>query len=209
MQNDKGTLRRKVASIDDTLRTLVGEVKEQSSTQTLAEAQLKDLVKRKLASFSTIKAYRIVKGAQFDRGLVKEVAVLTSEMLLSGDWKTAAFKKYNFNAKGVIPDGGHLHPLLKVREQFRNIFLEMGYDLMFFFFNDLRVPSFSEMPTNNFVESSFWNFDTLFQPQQHPARDAHDTFFIKGALYFFGAVSLCLLTPHRPRRRDRVPARLP
>ncbi|CAG8439192.1 9998_t:CDS:2 [Ambispora gerdemannii] len=35
------------------------------------------------------------------------------------------------------------------------------------------------MPTNRFVESSFWNFDTLFQPQQHPARDAHDTFFLK------------------------------
>ena len=34
------------------------------------------------------------------------------------------------------------------------------------------------MPTNNFVENSFWNFDALFQPQQHPARDAHDTFFI-------------------------------
>lgn len=27
---------------------------------------------------------------------------------------------------------------------------------------------------------SFWNFDALFQPQQHPARDAHDTFFLKG-----------------------------
>ncbi|XP_012270059.1 phenylalanine--tRNA ligase alpha subunit isoform X2 [Orussus abietinus] len=37
---------------------------------------------------------------------------------------------------------------------------------------------FLEMPTNNFVESSFWNFDALFQPQQHPARDAHDTFFV-------------------------------
>ena len=37
---------------------------------------------------------------------------------------------------------------------------------------------FSEMPTNNYIESSFWNFDALFQPQQHPARDAHDTFFI-------------------------------
>jgi len=34
------------------------------------------------------------------------------------------------------------------------------------------------MPTNRWVESSFWNFDSLFQPQQHPARDAHDTFFI-------------------------------
>eukprot|EP00438_Fugacium_kawagutii_P013074 Skav213375 [mRNA] locus=scaffold797:96267:109169:+ [translate_table: standard] len=29
------------------------------------------------------------------------------------------------------------------------------------------------------VESSFWNFDALFQPQQHPARDAHDTFFME------------------------------
>ncbi|KAJ6839596.1 phenylalanine--tRNA ligase alpha subunit, cytoplasmic-like isoform X2 [Iris pallida] len=38
---------------------------------------------------------------------------------------------------------------------------------------------FEEMPTNNFVESSFWNFDALFQPQQHPARDSHDTFFLK------------------------------
>ncbi|VDP42358.1 unnamed protein product [Schistosoma margrebowiei] len=34
------------------------------------------------------------------------------------------------------------------------------------------------MPTNNYVECSFWNFDSLFQPQQHPARDAHDTFFL-------------------------------
>ena len=28
------------------------------------------------------------------------------------------------------------------------------------------------------MENSFWNFDALFQPQQHPARDAHDTFFL-------------------------------
>lgn len=39
---------------------------------------------------------------------------------------------------------------------------------------------FTEMPTDNFIESSFWNFDALFQPQQHPARDQHDTFFLKG-----------------------------
>ncbi|NXD46730.1 SYFA ligase, partial [Copsychus sechellarum] len=37
---------------------------------------------------------------------------------------------------------------------------------------------FTEMRTDNFVESSFWNFDALFQPQQHPARDQHDTFFL-------------------------------
>jgi len=60
---------------------------------------------------------------------------------------------------------GVLHPLLKVREEIRQIFLEMGFE---------------EMATNQFVESSFWNFDALFQPQQHPARDQHDTFFLSG-----------------------------
>lgn len=53
--------------------------------------------------------------------------------------------------------------VLQVRSQYRKIFTAMG---------------FQEMPTNNYVESSFWNFDSLFQPQQHPARDAHDTFFL-------------------------------
>ena len=85
-------------------------------------------------------------------------------MLRNGSWKDIQFKKYNFNAVGQISNGGHLHPLLKVRELFREILLEMG---------------FNEMPTDKFVESSFWNFDTLFQPQSHPARDMHDTFFIK------------------------------
>lgn len=101
-------------------------MRDGSADQTLPAAELKDLVKRKLVSYTTIKAYRIIKGPEFSKGTAKEVAVLTAEMLQSGAWKTANFKKYNFNARGALPDGGHLHPLLKVREQFRNIFLEMG-----------------------------------------------------------------------------------
>ena len=61
------------------------------------------------------------------------------------------------------------------RNGVRGLF-ERGCVLIHFF-------SFSEMPTNNFIESSFWNFDALFQPQQHPARDAHDTFFLKGTYF--------------------------
>lgn len=34
------------------------------------------------------------------------------------------------------------------------------------------------MPTSQFVESCFWNFDALFVPQQHPAREAQDTFYL-------------------------------
>lgn len=44
----------------------------------------------------------------------------------SGSWKTASFKKYNFEADGIPTSGGALHPLLKVREEIRSIFLEMG-----------------------------------------------------------------------------------
>lgn len=75
----------------------------------------------------------------------------------------AITSSYNYCALGKEPDSGYLHPLLLVRAEFRKILLEMG---------------FNEMPTNQFVESSFWNFDALFQPQSHPARDAQDTFFI-------------------------------
>ena len=52
----------------------------------------------------------------------------------SGDWKTASFKKYNFEAAGVPPHCGHLHPLLKVRDEFRQIFFELGY-----IFNNIQV----------------------------------------------------------------------
>ena len=74
------------------------------------------------------------------------------------------FKPINVNAMGAPVTGGSFHPLLKVRAEFRRILMEMGFE---------------EMPTNKWVESSFWNFDSLFQPQSHPARDAHDTFFMK------------------------------
>nr|GMC82900.1 phenylalanine--tRNA ligase alpha subunit, cytoplasmic [Ipomoea batatas] len=64
----------------------------------------------------------------------------------------------------AIPPEGITQEELQVRRQVQMIFLQMGFE---------------EMPTNNYVESSFWNFDALFQPQQHPARDSHDTFFLK------------------------------
>lgn len=75
---------------------------------------------------------------------------------------TRAVQPYNLNAVASIGYGGNLNLLLKMRQEFRKNLLYMGFE---------------EMEANKWVESSFWNFDTLFQPQQHPARDAHDTFF--------------------------------
>ncbi|KAK8048290.1 tRNA synthetase class II core domain-containing protein [Apiospora phragmitis] len=122
-----------------------------------------DLKKRKLLRLQKTFSFRISKGAKFALEMVKEETDLTAEMLASGSWKTATFKPYNFEALGADQHAGALHPLGKVRGEFRQIFFEMG---------------FAEMPTSQFVESGFWNFDTLFVPQQHPARDLQDTFYI-------------------------------
>ncbi|KAI9503692.1 Phenylalanyl-tRNA synthetase, beta subunit, cytoplasmic [Coemansia spiralis] len=124
---------------------------------------LKDLKRRNLIKSNKVLSYAVHKGANFSTELKKQSTDLTVEMLHSGEWKTAEFKKFNFDSMGVSPNGGHLHPLMKVRSELRQIFFEMGFE---------------EMPTNDFVESSFWNFDALFVPQQHPARELQDTFFL-------------------------------
>ncbi|XP_066564120.1 phenylalanine--tRNA ligase alpha subunit [Amia ocellicauda] len=153
---------RVVESIEDAVRQKLLLVKQGQAGQ-LEEKEKNELKKRKLLTEVTVKSYWITKGSSFSTTITKQETELTPEMIASGSWRDKNFKPYNFEAMGIIPDCGHLHPLLKVRTQFRQIFLEMG---------------FTEMPTNNFIESSFWNFDSLFQPQQHPARDQHDTFFL-------------------------------
>jgi len=40
------------------------------------------------------------------------------------------FKSYNFNSLGMPPQAGHLHPLMKVRAEIRQIFLEMGLGVL-------------------------------------------------------------------------------
>ncbi|KAA8494120.1 Phenylalanine--tRNA ligase alpha subunit, cytoplasmic [Porphyridium purpureum] len=147
---------------DEVANVLATLALDDAATQ-LPEEQLKELKQRKLVVVKMAKTFDITRGPRFDDARKVQAAELTSEMLQSGAWEHAAFKAYNFAAEGRAPEYGCLHPLLKVREQFRMIFVQLGFE---------------EMPTDNYVESSFWNFDALFQPQQHPARDAHDTFFL-------------------------------
>ena len=156
---------RKKAQIgEDLVKKQLQIISDGKGQDEIGSKEKNELKKRKLLQEVTLKSYQLKKGKNFTLTVKKAETDLTAEMIQSGAWKTAQFKPYNFDALGIQPARGHLHPLLKVRAEYRQIFLEMG---------------FSEMPTNNFVESSFWNFDALFQPQQHPARDAHDTFFIQ------------------------------
>lgn len=66
------------------------------------------------------------KGPNFSIKVEKLEADLTSDLLVNSAWKDKKFKPYNFEALGASLQIGHLHPLLKVRHEFRKIFVEMG-----------------------------------------------------------------------------------
>ena len=149
---------------DDLARVQLTKISNDSSNMNVLEDKIiKELTKGKLIKQEAIKYFIAVKGSDFSVDVTKKEADLTTELIALDKYKSHQFKKFNYNAMGQDVNNGSLHPLLRVRTQFREIMLELG---------------FQEMPTNNFVESSFWNFDALFQPQQHPARDAHDTYFL-------------------------------
>ncbi len=93
--------------------------------------------------------------------LKEEVAQLTPELLSSGKWKDVHFRRYDVGTFAPSLYGGKKHPLNQYIEKIRKVFSEMG---------------FTEI-TGNFVELAFWDFDALFQPQDHPARDMQDTFY--------------------------------
>lgn len=58
------------------------------------------------------------------------------------------------------------HPLKDIIDEIREIFVTLG---------------FTEI-LGNLTQSSFWNFDALFTPQDHPAREMQDTFFLENIL---------------------------
>lgn len=56
------------------------------------------------------------------------------------------------------------HPLKDTIDEIREIFVTLGFSEIF----------------GNMTQSSFWNFDALFTPQDHPARELQDTFYLDG-----------------------------
>jgi len=55
------------------------------------------------------------------------------------------------------------HPLQDTIDEIREIFVNLGFSEIF----------------GSMTQSSFWNFDALFTPQDHPARELQDTFYLE------------------------------
>ena len=94
--------------------------------------------------------------------LKPQVTEVTDRLIQSGEWKDVEIRKYDIQtfAPALIP--AKKHPLSRLGAQIRRMFTDMG---------------FTEM-TSEYVQPAFWNLDVLFTPQDHPARDLQDTFYL-------------------------------
>jgi phenylalanyl-tRNA synthetase alpha chain len=88
---------------------------------------LADFKKKKLVRTAKTFSYTVIKGPKWAKEIPVEYTDLTSDMIANGSWQTANFKPYNFNALGGGQEPGALHPLMKVREEFRKIFFNQGF----------------------------------------------------------------------------------
>lgn len=134
--------------------------------------RVKDLLKRGLLQETESVRYSISITPGGD-SLVKkgldyreEIGTLTRDQILSGDWSTKNFRRYDVTKLPKKAWPGKIHPYQRIIAEMREILLDMGFTELY----------------GGIVQQSYWNFDALFQPQDHPAREMQDTFYLKETL---------------------------
>ncbi len=169
-----GWLRRKRAvDISDGKIVLINDnvrFKEREALKQIAEGKwdsvpkdiLKTLLKRKLVEEDEEKEIYVIIKRKPEVELKETIADLTPDLIISGRWREKEFLKYDVRIPSKDLFVGKTHPYERIIRECKKIFLEMG-------FTEIK---------GHYVQPSFWNFDALFQPQDHPARDMQDTFYL-------------------------------
>ena len=94
---------------------------------------------------------------------VSEVSALTSEMILSGDWERVPLRSYNVSSLVPSLKPGKYHPYLRFLRLVKRKLVALG-------FTEAVGP---------LIETTFINDDCLYMPQDHPAREIHDLYYLK------------------------------
>lgn len=98
---------------------------------------------------------------------VEEVTQLSPELIVTGRWRKIKLQKYNIKAPATKTWPGKKHPYLQFLDEVKAKLVTLG---------------FKEM-TGTYVETSFFNFDALYTPQGHPAREPSGVYYVKSPKY--------------------------
>jgi phenylalanyl-tRNA synthetase alpha chain len=120
--------------------------------------EIKERTSRELAL--TQKGWRTAEKGLKPRG---EVSELTPELITSGRWREVKFRRYNIRAPVAKIWPGKKQPYNSFLDELKRTLVELG-------FKEMAGPV---------VELMFFNCDSLFMPQDHPAREIHDIYFVK------------------------------
>ena len=104
-----------------------------------------------------------VRAARSGLEIKPQVTDVTDRMIQSGEWKGAEMRKYDVQTFVPPAVPAKKHPLTRLSAQVRRIFTDMGFEEM----------------SSEYVQPAFWNLDILYTPQDHPARDLQDTFYLE------------------------------
>jgi phenylalanyl-tRNA synthetase alpha chain len=164
------SLKKPLTGNDEKLLSLLAEKKPlivedlsqelQKAVSPLKKRRLVEINKKTLRELELTDAgwNLIKKGIE----IVEEISQLTPELIRTGRWRKVKLRRFDVTAPGPIFYLGKIHPAQQIIQRVREIFLEMS-------FTEIR---------GSIVETAFWNFDALFQPQDHPAREMMDTFYL-------------------------------
>ncbi len=102
-----------------------------------------------------------------ERGLVSSEPLVQKTLKSTNEGKNLDLERveedFNVEAEAETPRTGKKHYYKEILNYARQTWLEMGFEEM----------------GGGYVVPSFLNFDALYTPQDHPARELHDTFFVE------------------------------
>lgn len=109
---------------------------------------------------------RLADGVDVDRAALEKAAEaieeITPDVIRSGAWRDRPIRPFDVTAPAPRAVSGKPHPLQQIIDEVYEIFLQMGFEEISY----------------DYVQSTFWNMDALFIPQDHPARELQDTFYL-------------------------------
>lgn len=169
-----GELKQQQAiNIEDGLVTKTAN-KPSFLTQELKSQQAnKQLIKRGLIEIENSTDHDITLTATGKKllkaDLSKEYAEeVTSQMLADGSYKDKEFRRYDVTTRVPSITYGRKHFVQEAISNIKRVWIEMGFQEM----------------SGTIAQTAYWDLDALFVPQDHPARDEQDTFYLphKGTL---------------------------
>jgi phenylalanyl-tRNA synthetase alpha chain len=132
-----------------------------SIQQDFEKRQLAQLVSRRTVTVAiTPKGINALEASRQQKDMIQD---LTPRILKSKQWKNRDFLPYNLQAPTPPLYSGKKHPYVEFIDRVRRILIGLGF----------------QEASGPLVELEFWNNDALFMPQDHVAREVHDSYQIK------------------------------